>query len=371
MKPVHYLINLPGFRTRRKLVVFESDDWGSIRMPSRDTYEELLKKNIRVDRLSYSRYDSLAGESDLTALFEVLQSVKDKNGNPAIITANTNVANPDFEKIKNSGFTEYHYEPFTETLKRYPEHAGSFELWKAGIDSRLFRPQFHGREHLNVTEWMKALQQNRGKVRLAFDYGMYDLSEDQSVSENTFVEALHFEDKTELDFQRESIVTGLNLFEELFGYRASSFIAPCYIWSSELDKTLAANGISSFQGNWFQYEPVSGTNRKFRRKFHYIGQKNKFNQVYTIRNAAFEPADSSSIDWIGLVIKQMESLFRLGKPTIINTHRLNYIGFIDPTNREKNLILLRRLLKEMVEKWPDIEFISSDELATIIFSKNN
>jgi hypothetical protein len=27
------IINLPGWRTNRKIIVFESDDWGSIRMP--------------------------------------------------------------------------------------------------------------------------------------------------------------------------------------------------------------------------------------------------------------------------------------------------------------------------------------------------
>jgi hypothetical protein len=56
----------------------------------------------------------LANETDLKALFEVLHSVNDKNGNPAIITANTIVANPGFDKISDSDYQEYHYEPFTK-----------------------------------------------------------------------------------------------------------------------------------------------------------------------------------------------------------------------------------------------------------------
>ena len=34
----HNLLNIPGWRTKRHIVVIESDDWGSIRMPSKDVY---------------------------------------------------------------------------------------------------------------------------------------------------------------------------------------------------------------------------------------------------------------------------------------------------------------------------------------------
>lgn len=157
-KVKYHLANIPGWRTDRKIVVIESDDWGSIRMASKQTYDSLIQRGIRLDQWSYNKYDSLASESDLSALFDVLCSVKDKNGNHAKITANTIVANPDFDKIKESGYLSYHYEPFTETLKKYPNHSGSFELWKQGMDAKIFRPQFHGREHLNVNRWMKALK---------------------------------------------------------------------------------------------------------------------------------------------------------------------------------------------------------------------
>ena len=34
------------------------------------------------------------------------------------MTPFTNMANPDFEKIKSGGFIEYHFEKFTDTLKQ-------------------------------------------------------------------------------------------------------------------------------------------------------------------------------------------------------------------------------------------------------------
>jgi hypothetical protein len=360
------VINIPGWRTNRKILVFESDDWGSIRMPSREVYESLLKKDIRVDNLSYNHYDSLASEEDLTALFEVLGSVKDKNGKLAILTANTIVANPDFEKIHESGYQKYYYEPFTEILKRYSNHSGSFSLMKEGISAGIFRPQFHGREHLNVQRWMRALRKDTGNVRLAFDYRMFDLSTSLKISDNSFMDALNYENTDEFEFQKQSIIEGLQLFEQLFGYKSQTFIAPHYIWSNELNKTLKDCGIKAFQGGRYQFEPLIGNKHKFKKHFHYTGQKNNLGQVYLIRNAEFEPSQKKDFDWNSEVMSQMEIAFRWHKPAIIQTHRINYIGTIDPTNRDRNLPMLAELLKKIVRKWPDVEFMSSDQLLNTI-----
>lgn len=359
----HILLNIPGWHTKRKIVVFESDDWGSIRMPSRNIYELLLKKGIAVNRFPYNRFDSLASENDLTLLFEVLFSVKDKNGNSPIITANTIVTNPDFEKIQGSDFREYFYEPFTETLSKYPEHSNSFHLWKQGIQLGIFRPQFHGREHININKWMRALRKSSGYIRLAFDYRMYDLSLDGNISEDTFVDALNFEIENEIDFQRKSIKEGLKLFAELFGYKSTTFIAPCNIWSRKLNETLFAGGITGLKGGWYQFEPRRS---KLRKIFHYTGQKNNLSQYHLIRNASFEPSQIPNFNFVEDILSRMNIAFNCGKPLIIGTHRLNYIGYIDPANRDKNLKILSQLLKEIVKRYPDVEFMSSDQLIDII-----
>lgn len=111
-------------------------------MPSKEVYDRLLKEGYRVDKNCYERYDSLATEDDLTALFEVLDKHTDCKGHRPVITANCVVANPDFENIKANGYQSYYYEPFTETLKRYPHCERSFELWKQGMRAGMFQPQF-------------------------------------------------------------------------------------------------------------------------------------------------------------------------------------------------------------------------------------
>ena len=61
------IINTFGYKTNRKIVVFESDDWGSIRMPSKLAYSNLLKKGIGVDKSLYDTLDSLEKKEDLEA----------------------------------------------------------------------------------------------------------------------------------------------------------------------------------------------------------------------------------------------------------------------------------------------------------------
>jgi hypothetical protein len=85
-----YLSNLPGWRTKRKIVVIESDDWGSIRMPSLGVYNTLKKKGLNIDfgdGLRYNTLDTLANSKDFEVLFNTLNSFKDINGRHPVITA--------------------------------------------------------------------------------------------------------------------------------------------------------------------------------------------------------------------------------------------------------------------------------------------
>lgn len=359
------VVNMPGWRTSRKVLVFESDDWGSIRMPSYQVYERLLKEGYEVDNHPYERYDSLASEEDLAFLFELLASFKDKNGRFPVITANSVVANPDFERIRESGFSRYYYELFPRTLERYPHHANSFSLWKEGIRNGVFYPQFHGREHFNAGQWIQALQEKNKDILLAFELGMAGIFPKENPSEgNKYMVALDHASEEERDRQIEILREGLKIFAELWGHGSRSFIAPCYVWDKTVEPALKESGVDYIQGGLFQHLPLTSGNKR-KKKFHYTGQRSESGQTYTIRNCSFEPA-SSRIDWVDFCLDQINTAFRWGKPAIISMHRINFIGSVDSHNRDKNLKLLSRLLKAVLQKWPDTEFLNSEELGDAI-----
>jgi hypothetical protein len=151
------LTNVKGWRTNRKIIVIESDDWGSIRMPNKEIRDAFQESGYNFYSSPYCKYDTLENSEDLTLLFNLLRQYKDKNGSHPVFTADTVVANPDFKAIKKSGYMEYSYEPFTETLKTYYPDENVFEIWEQGMRDGVFRPQYHGREHLNIPLWLEGL----------------------------------------------------------------------------------------------------------------------------------------------------------------------------------------------------------------------
>jgi hypothetical protein len=361
------LSDVPGWRTREKLIVFESDDWGSIRMPSKEVFNNLQQNGM--DLLSdegslYNKNDSLARSEDLASLFEVLTTVKDSTGRPAVFTPMAVVANPDFNRIRQSGFNTYYYEPFTVTLKTYPGCESSFELWKAGMENRLFVPQFHGREHLNVKAWMRALQQGHSKVHRAFDNGMWGISTaEDPVIGLELQAAFDFNDPMDLPYHQEVLKTGLDLFEELFGYRACYFVPANGIYSSTLEPACSAEGIRHLFVSKLQKEPLG--NGRQRNRLHWLGQKNRTGITFLTRNCFFEPVQPGR-DWVDSCLFDISTAFRWHKPALISSHRVNYIGALSKQNRENGLKQLELLLKEIINTWPAARFITSAELGEII-----
>ena len=360
-----HLVNFKGWRTNRKIVVIESDDWGSIRMPSREVYEKCLKAGYPVDKNAYERYDSLASEEDLSLLFDLLSSFKDKNGNHPVITANCVVANPDFNKIQENDFKKYHYELITETFKRYPEHGKNFELWKQGINEMIFFPQFHAREHLNVSMFMNALQKGDKDAIWGFKNEMPgSIRKSNQRSGNYYVEATHYNSEEDKIKKHKIYLEGLDLFEKLFGFKSESIIPPNYTWSDDYNDEVAKKRVRYIQGIRKVREPIPGQKPKFHPIF--LGDVNKYNQISLVRNCNFEPSLIPTIDPVNHCLNDISVAFRMNKPATISSHRINFIGFIDPENRNRNLIALGSLLSEITRRWPDAEFLNSCQLGAII-----
>ncbi len=360
------IYDMRSWKTTRKIVVIESDDWGSIRMPSRETYNKFLDLGIRVDKDDYCKYDNLATPDELSSLFEVLSSVKDKNGRNAVLTANAVMANPDFEKIREHDFEEYFFEPFTRTLERDSATEQSFKMWQEGFSNKLFYPQFHGREHLYVKEWMNDLRNGVKATRIGFDLGTFGLTSDTTPDINlNYMGAFNSGLKEDVDDFNNIIEEGLNMFEDIFKYRSLTFIPTTYTWPMEIEQGLVENGVRFLQGSHYQHIPIDD-NKTFKvRNNTLFGIKSKSGLIYLIRTCDFEPSQPKMTDSINECMRKIHLAFLFKRPAIISTHRLNFIGSIHPKNRDKNLKSFQKLLKHIVNRWPDVEFMTSDELGLL------
>ncbi len=361
------LTNRAGWKTARKIVVIESDDWGSIRMPSRDAYMACLKAGYHVDRTEYERYDSILSQHDLELLFSLLSEFRDKNGRHPVITANCVVANPDFQRIEADNFMKYSYEPVTRTFKRFPQFSNNFEIWQQGIAQKIFFPQFHAREHLNVSLFMTALQNGDADALFSLRMGMPGIIAHGPVSRgNYYVEATNFRNPGDKKQKLDIILDGLDLFRELFGYRSESLIPPNFTWSDDYNEPVLQRGIIYFQGLRKIREPLY--NDRYRYHSHYLGKRNNLGQLYLVRNALFEPSmlKLGINDPVTRCLRDMAIAFSMHKPVIISSHRLNYSGLIDQANRDRTLKLLKELLSRALRRWPDIEFFTTSDLGAMI-----
>ena len=161
---------------------------------------------------------------------------------------------------------------------------------------------------------------------------------------------------------------GLDLFEKLFGYRSITTIPPNYIWSPDYNRAVAEKGVRVFQGIRKIWEPIPGSKDKCHTL--YLGKKNNLAQIYLIRNALFEPSlfQLKIKDPVDHCLSNIAIAFRMHKPAVISSHRINYVGFIDETNRDRTLKMLYHLLTSSLKSWPDIEFMTSDQLGQIILN---
>ena len=360
------LKNIPGPTVSKKIVVIECDDYGSIRMPSVDILHQLQAGGIPVDASRYNLLDTLEDKDDLEQLFETLSSIKDHNGNAAVISPFVNVANPDFDKIKAAGYSEYFYEPFTTTLQKYNRHPDTMKVWKQGMESNVFSPEFHGREHIAVQPWLQKLQEGNSSLLKAFDHGFVAVSNIEGLQQDLqeFRPEFHFTNQSQKSFLHQSIYEGVKLFEDLFGYKPSSFTPSNSVFHPDFEKTVYAAGVPFLVVAHKNPTPandgqITFTNYTFR-------QKIKDNQLnFYVRNCAFEPNVNTAAS-MDITLRQIAAAFRWNKPAIISTHRANYVGGMNKQNREDGLIALQLLLRTIVKRWPDVEFMSTANMLRLV-----
>jgi len=359
-----HLINARGSRIKDKIVVFESDDWGSIRIPSKKVQQQLLEKTLIKNKDPFSKYDALETAADYYALYDVLRKFTDKKGNHPVLTANVIMNNPDFEKIAVGNFETYYAESFQETYSEYTDSKTAFSALSEGIEQRLIVPQFHGHEHLNVSRWMKFLKEGNERYHYAFERKCFAIDEINAENRRgNLMAAYDYDDEIERAYIEKSIGLGLQQFEQVFGFKSQTTIAPCYVWDTAVEKVFQESQVMTFQGSYVQNSPVRG--KGFSNKYRYSGQKNEEGQHYFVRNGLFEPSLAPNVDWVSKCLESIAISFQWGKPAIIGTHRINFCSRLDEKQQQQNLIQLEHLLTQMLQRWPEIQFRDSTNLINL------
>ncbi|MEL6971514.1 MAG: hypothetical protein AAFO02_15220 [Bacteroidota bacterium] len=366
----HWL-NIRSKRHPDQLVIFESDDWGSIRTPSLKAFNSLKDQGAVDADWSYAKYDCLASNSDLERLFDLLLGFQDTVGNSPVITANVITANPNFDKIRQHDYSAYFWEPLEDTLQRYPEHNRLLSLWRTGIEGGVFFPQFHGREHVNVARWLRLLQAGDKHVRAGFEHYSFSVTPEKKAEKTSFLPAaLDYDHPDDLPLILASLEEGMQQFRSLFGAEAKTFTAPNYTWDTAVEDVMTEQGITIFQSSRVQHYPTPELPQNEKR-FHYTGQTATGGARYIVRNCQFEPSTRKFREKeLENCLREVALAFKYKTPAVISTHRLNFVGAIDQANADLNLLLFRQLLQQLLQRWPGLKFATSREVFAMDYSSS-
>ena len=248
-----------------------------------------------------------------------------------------------------------------DTLAKTGEKEQVFNKWKEGITNHLIFPEYHGREHLTVPLWMEALKNDDSVVKKAFEHHFYSVNTSCIPDKaSAFRPTLYFSDNKQKEWLKESLSDGLNIIQSIFGFMPISFAPSNGISHPEFDEVLFKKGVAAIH-NSKRFEP----NGKGSGNYSKYGKVNSLGQTFYNRNCIFEPVQVS-YDAVDFCMAQIQGAFLGHKAAIISTHRVNYMGTIDPKNRDCGLTNLTKLLKSVVSKWPDVHFMTTDEYVSLI-----
>lgn len=365
---LNHLKNLPGWRTKRKLVVFSVDDYGNVRLDSRQARENLDQAGLKIHS-RFDAYDALETRADLEALYEVLTSVKDQHGRPAVFTPFALPCNINFERMAEENYATYHYEVLPATYAKLSArdqqaYEGTWALWQEGISLRLMAPQFHGREHLNLKFFEEKLTHRDTEVLTALQNRSYTSLSGSDSPTVGWTAAFSFSKLNETAAFAPILKEGVEAFASVYSYRPSVFTPPAQQFPPHLEPLLPSLGLIHLDKPFYRARHLGSG--KFRREFNFSGKNRRTGGTTLVRNVVFEPTDPRSSDWVAYALKQIETAFFWNRPAIISSHRVNFCGHIDEQNRTKGLTALQALLQRIVQRWPEVEFLSAAELGELV-----
>jgi hypothetical protein len=346
-----FLKNLPGWHTSKRIIVFAVDDYGNIRLDSKAARQKMDAAGIKIQS-HFDAYDTLETSQDLQALYEVLQSVKDKNGHTAVFTPYALPCNIDFETVAAENYQSYHYETLDKSFEKlaaiYPHsYTDAWQMWQRGIEMGIFIPQFHGREHLNIQMINEKLQNKDAELlTILKNRSLAGISNNKN-STKSWTAAFSFDTEEDTNHFPEILRTGTEAFHQVFGFQSECFTPPAQHFPPWLEDSLAEYGIKYLDKAFYKKQHLG--DGKFKGEINYTGKKIHSKLGVLTRNVVFEPTNGTA-DHVGNCMKQISAAFAMKKPAIISSHRVNFCGHIDEANRKKRAECFETIIRGNREK---------------------
>ena len=352
---------------RHKAVVFESDDGGNCATyPDMATLARLPEHPAvaaeMAERRSIWLADSLEDTAQMTALFEVLERHQGADGRHPVFTAFYLTRNPDYDAIRDSGFSEYHDIPIDRGWSQGWTSEGAIPMAREGMRRGIWFPEFHARlHHSNAGEWLAILRgphEETDVYRFLFDNHMY-----------YFNRHLPEYDGMNIREQLAWLRPAAEAFARTFDVKATCAVNSDAIPGTEEVYALLDIRVRCLRSvvlnNGKQVRPygthkpdgtMDGTSL--------MGAYNRFvDLVYLNRNAFFETSAGGAGD-IDESYRAIVNCWQRNEAAVTSTHRVHYCT-LHADLREAGLAHLDELLGRLNKTHPDVVYLTSWEVAQL------
>ncbi|GMQ86830.1 MAG: hypothetical protein BMS9Abin08_0028 [Gammaproteobacteria bacterium] len=318
---------------RRPVLIIESDDWGA----------------------------GPAGQAHaLSDIARILVKFTDCDRRRPVMMLGMILATVDGKKTLSSG--SYYRQIISERT-----HGPLLAAIRNGIEAGVFSAQLHGMEHFWPPALLKASRTDK-TVMAWLDHSLAPPTEDlPSPLQSRWVDA------SELPARRLTTTTvqqaareEVDTFQDIFGTAPFVAVPPTFVWNEDVENAWAEAGIGVIVTPGSRSETRDEKGKPAGKGAPiYNGQSGENNIVYLVRDVYFEPSFGHTAMQ---AVDALSSKTRLGRPTLFETHRFNFLG----TDEQKKQALeeLDRLLYTALKNYPDLAFLSSAELAGILKSQD-
>jgi hypothetical protein len=309
---------------RDPVLIIESDDWGAGPTAQAGALQDLAAR---------------------------LQHFRDQRGQPPVMTLGVILA------VAKPSSTDEKRE-YRRIILDDPRLTSVRDAMLAGVDAGVFSLQLHGMEHYRPASLMKAAETNPVVAEWLSGQPLPSTEPLPSPLQSRWTDSATLPSTDLSPIEIDAMVAEeTTTFAQLFGHPARVVVPPTFQWTETVERAWARAGVETL---------ISPGRRLVRRDAdgglvddgsrQYNGGQGPDGIRYLVRDAWFEPSLGHR------AAKGLQALTEhsaLGRPTLLETHRYNFLG----DAREDSLQELTTLLREALEQHPGLRFIASADLA--------
>lgn len=228
-----------------------------------------------------------------------------------------------------------------------------------GVQARVFDLQLHGMEHYWRPTMMTVARRDPDVAGWLQRQGVPRTEELPSHLQTRWADTSTLPSiPLTPDEIKRAVREELTTFARVFGTVPPVAVPPTFVWNAVVEREWAAGGVRYVvtPGRRYVGRDESGRPIADRAEI-YSGERSDSGLVYLVRDRYFEPALGHDA---GRGLEALAAKTRAGRATLLETHRLNFIG--DAASGARSVAELERVIASALRLFPDLRFLSTQEL---------